>query len=127
IEIVEAGTLELREMLMDQSIHTAILVEPAELQPEDFEVYQLMRTEIVAFMDPNHPLSKKRLLKWSDLNDYPFATYNEKDKVYHLVNKKLETKKAKDNLLFTSASWDYMIESVVDNRHMAILSTIYFI
>ena len=126
IEIVEAGTLELREMLMDQTIHAAILVEPAELQPEDFEVYQLMRTEIVAFMDPNHPLSKKRLLKWSDLNDYPFATYNEKDKVYHLVNKKLETKKAKDNLLFTSASWDYMIESVVDNRHMAILPTIYF-
>src|SRR5699024_2720250 len=85
IEIVEAGTLELREMLMDQTIHAAILVEPAELQPEDFEVYQLMRTEIVAFMDPNHPLSKKRLLKWSDLNDYPFATYNEKDKVIEIA------------------------------------------
>ena len=126
IEIVEAGTVELREMLIDQTIHAAILVDPTGLKNDDFEEYQLMRTEIVAFMDPNHKLSKKRLIKWKDLDHYPFVTYNEKDKVYHLVNKKLESQEAKSNLLFTSASWDYMIESVVDNKHIAILPTVYF-
>lgn len=50
IEIVEAGTVELREMLIDQTIHAAILVDPTGLKNDDFEEYQLMRTEIVAFM-----------------------------------------------------------------------------
>lgn len=126
IEIVEAGTLELREMLIDQTIHAAILVDPTELKTTDFEEYQLMRTEVAAFMDPNHPLSKKRLIKWENLNEFPFITYNEKDKVYHLIEKKLKAAKTKPNLLFTSASWDYMIESVVENEHIAILPTVYF-
>lgn len=30
------------------------------------------------------------------------------------------------NLLFTSESWDYMIESVIENEHIAILPTVYF-
>ena len=30
------------------------------------------------------------------------------------------------NLLFTSESWDYMIESVLENNHIAILPTVYF-
>lgn len=126
IEIVEAGTLELREMLIDQTIHAAILVDPTELKTTDFEEYQLMRTEVAAFMDPNHPLSKKRLIKWEDLSEFPFVTYNKKDKVYHLIEKKLKAAKTKSNLLFTSASWDYMIESVVENEHIAILPTVYF-
>lgn len=126
IEIVEAGTLELREMLVNQSIHAAILVAPTDLKEENYEEYQLMRTEVVAFMDPEHPLSKKRLIKWEDLEEVPFVTYNEKDKTYHLIKDKLKKAKTKFNLLFTSASWDYMIESVVDNEHIAILPTVYF-
>lgn len=126
IEIVEAGTLELREMLIDQTIHAAIIVEPTDLKTDDYEEYPLMRTEVAAFMDPAHPLSKKRLIKWADLGEFPFVTYNEKDKVYHLIADRLKKAETKANLLFTSASWDYMIESVVANEHIAILPTVYF-
>lgn len=126
IEIVEGGTLELREMLIDHTIHAAILVHPTELKTDNFEEHQLMRTEIAAFMDPGHPFSKKRLIKWDDLIETPFVTYNDKDKAYHLVDEKVKSLGTNTNLLFTSASWDYMIESVVGNEHIAILPTVYF-
>lgn len=126
INIVEGGTLELREQLIDQAVQAAILVHPTELNPNAFEEYQLMRTEVAAFMSPEHPLAKKRILQWEDLQQYSFVTYNEKDKVYHLVEEKLANIGGMSNLLFTSESWDYMIESVVENKHIAILPTIYF-
>ena len=126
INVIEGGTLELREKLIDQSVEAAILVHPTDLNPNEFEEHQLMRTEVVAFMNPNHPLAKKRILKWEDMKDYPFVTYNEKDKVYHLLEEKLSEHGGMSNLLFTSESWDYMIESVLENDHIAILPTIYF-
>ena len=60
------------------------------------------------------------------MKDYPFVTYNEKDKVYHLLEEKLSEHGGMSNLLFTSESWDYMIESVLKNDHIAILPTVYF-
>lgn len=126
INVIEGGTLELREKLIDQEVQAAILVHPTELNPNEFEEHQIMRTEVTAFMSPNHPLAKKRILKWEDLEDYRFVTYNEKDKVYHLLEEKLENHGGMSNLLFTSESWDYMIESVLENDHIAILPTVYF-
>ena len=125
IEIVEANTLKLREMLIDQSIHIAILITPTDLKEELYEEHQLMRTEIAAFMDPKHPYSKKRILQWKDLEHIPFVTYNDESKTSDLIKDKLEKDKIKSNPLFTSASWDYMIESVIDNEHIAILPTVY--
>lgn len=126
INVVEGGTLELREKLIDHAVQAAILVHPTELNPSEFEEHQLMRTEVAAFMSPDHPLATKRILKWEDLKEHQFVTYNEKDKVYHLLEEKLEEHGGMSNLLFTSESWDYMIESVLDNNHIAILPTIYF-
>ena len=40
-------------------------------------------------MKPKHPSAKKPILKWEDMKEYPFVTYNEKDKVYHLLEEKL--------------------------------------
>lgn len=126
INIIEGGTVHLREMLINQSVQAAILVHPTGLHPNEYEEHQLMRTEIAAFVSPDHPLATKRILKWDDLDDYPFVTYSDKDQVFHLVKDKLKGTDAMSNLLFTSDSWDYMIESVMDNEHIAVLPTIYF-
>lgn len=126
INIVEGGTVELRDQLIDGSIQAAILVDPTELNSGEFEQHQLMRTEVAAFMRPNHPLAKRRILNWDDLDNTHFVTYSEKDTVNHLLKKKLKNTDGLSNLLFTSDSWDYMIESVRENDHIAILPTIYF-
>ena len=126
IEIVEGATLDLREMLINQSVHVAVLVSPTDLKEEEYEEHQLMRTEIVAFMDSKHPLSKKRIIKWKDLESFPFVTYYDQSKTYDLIKDNLRNEKINSNLLFRSSSWDYMIESVIDNEHISILPTVYF-
>lgn len=126
IEIVEAGTVELREMLLNETIHMALLMDPTELDKDKYEDYQLIRTEVAAFMNPNHPLSKKRILNWNLLENYPYVTYNNKDSVYHLVKQKLNDYNVENKFLFTSSSWDYMIESAAQTEIVAILPTVYF-
>lgn len=125
VEIVEAGSLELRQMLLDEEVDIAILTHPTNLDEEQFEQHQMIRTEAVAFMDPKHPLASKRILSWSDLEDYPFITYTKKYTLNHSVKDKV-SEKAKKNLLFTSGSWDYMIECVLNSEIIAILPTAYF-
>ena len=126
IEIVEAGTVELRDMLLNETIHMALLVDPTELDKDKYEEYQLIRTEVAAFMNPQHPLSKKRILDWKILETYPHVTYNNKDSVYHLVKQKMVKHDVSAKFLFTSSSWDYMIEAAAKNDIIAILPTVYF-
>ena len=126
IEIVEAGTNDLYRMLQDNMIHMAVLVPPEILDENKYESHQLVRTEIVAFMGPDHPLRTKRLLKWSNLDGYHYVTYNKEDIVHDLVREKLRTHDSKAIQLFTSGSWDYMIETVLYNQLVALLPTVYF-
>ncbi|OYQ66625.1 LysR family transcriptional regulator [Aerococcus sp. 1KP-2016] len=126
IEIVEAGTNDLYQMLEDNMIHMAVLVPPETMDEDKYESHQLVRTEIVAFMGPDHPLRTKRVLKWSHLDGYHYVTYNKEDVVHDLVMEKLRTHDSKAIQLFTSGSWDYMIETVLYNQLVALLPTVYF-
>lgn len=126
IEIVEAGTNDLYQMLEDNMIHMAVLVPPEALDEDKYESHQLVRTEIVAFMGPDHPLVTKRLLRWAHLDGYHYVTYNKEDVVHDLVMEKLRTHDSRAIQLFTSGSWDYMIETVLYNQLVALLPTVYF-
>lgn len=126
IEIVEAGTNDLYRMLQDKVIHIAVLVPPEKLDESKYESHQLVRTEIVAFMGPDHPLVTKRLLKWQHLDGFHYVTYNKEDIVHDLVLEKLQAYDSKAIQLFTSGSWDYMIETVLYNQLIALLPTVYF-
>lgn len=126
IEIVEAGTNDLYRMLQDKVIHIAVLVPPEKLDESKYESHQLVRTEIVAFMGPDHPLVTKRLLKWQHLDGFHYVTYNKEDIVHDLVLEKLQAHDSKAIQLFTSGSWDYMIETVLYNQLIALLPTVYF-
>ncbi|HJG47669.1 MAG TPA: LysR family transcriptional regulator [Facklamia tabacinasalis] len=126
IEIVEAGTNELQQMLEDNVIHIAVLAPPKDFDTSNYEVHPLVRTEVVAFMGPEHPLVTKRLLKWNHLDNYHYVTYNKKDAVYYFVEDKLKENNSTAKQLFTSSSWDYMIETVIYNELIALLPTVYF-
>lgn len=89
-------------------------------------MHPLVRTEVVAFMGPDHPLVTKRLLKWNHLDSYHYVTYNKKDAVYYFVEDKLKENNSTAKQLFTSSSWDYMIETVIYNELIALLPTVYF-
>lgn len=104
IEIVEAETVELREMLLNETIHMTLLVDHTEVDKDKYEEYQLIRKEMAAFMKPQHPLSKKSILNCKLLEEYPHVTYNNKDSVYLLVKEKMTKHEVSVKLFFISSS-----------------------
>lgn len=77
----------------------------------DFDVISLKRDEYKAVMPVNHPLAKKELLDYEDLNDQPFLLLERGGKTE--VSKLLEKNHAHPNIRFTT--WeDYAIMAMVE-------------
>ncbi len=126
IEILENGSIRNRENLLSDRLDMAIIVQPTELIEKDFEEYPLVRTEVVAFLNPHHPLEKKRILTWEDLRGYPIVTYGKDDLLNVLINDKMAEENIDLNIIYTSDSWDYLIEGAVATDIIALLPTVYF-
>ena len=77
--------------------------------------------EYVAYMDKNHPLANKELLKWKDIAQYGLATFNKSFTTYDLITEKLKSKKIKANFAYLSSTWDFLIESTYQNDMIALL------
>lgn len=121
IEITEGGSNELRQMLLNNDLDYAILIDPTSLDPKGYEQNVIQIDEMTAFMDIRHPLSEKELLEWRDLDGYPLATFNKSFTTYELISTKLKKEKVEGQIRFTSSSWDYLIEATRDNDIVTIL------
>ena len=83
--------------------------------------YIIQVDEYVAYMDKNHPLANKELLKWKDIAQYGLATFNKSFTTYDLITEKLKSKKIKANFAYLSSTWDFLIESTYQNDMIALL------
>lgn len=126
IETVEAGSLVLSEMMEDEVLHAAILSQPTHLDPDKYEQHLLGRTEVAAFMNPDHPLANKHILSWKDIDGYFYTTYNSTDGLVSEIQEKLRAHDSHAKLLISSDSWDYLIEAAEVNELIAILPTASF-
>ncbi len=126
IEIVEEDTKKLRQMLLDNELHFAMIEEPTKLDEKKFEQHLVLLSEIAAFMRPQSPLAKKSKLSWSDLDDQFITILNEDFASNAQIVEKLESVHSKAKLLMTSSSWDYLVESSAINDVIAILPTARF-
>ncbi|MGT2932929.1 LysR family transcriptional regulator [Streptococcus catagoni] len=126
IEIVEEDNKRLREMLIDNDLHFAILEAPTYLDDKKFEQHLVLLSEIAAFMRPESPLAKKQILSWSDLDNQFITLLNEGFASNSLIMNKLEKEKSDAKLLMTSSSWDYLVESSAINDVIALLPTARF-
>lgn len=121
IEIVEAGSNKLHQLLLRGEIDLAVLIDPTYLNNEKFEEFALVEDEIVACMSENHPLGKKRKLKWDEIENYPLATFNRDFTSYELVKNKLNLEGIKKEMKFTSSSWDFLVEVSKESTTIAFL------
>lgn len=121
IEVVEDGSINLRKRLIEKELDLAILVHPTNLDVNKFEQQIIQVNEMAAFMDVNHPLAKKDRLEWSDLKDYPLSTFTKTFTTHELIQEKLEKEGIKDNILFSSSSWDYLVEGTKDTSLVTLL------
>lgn len=126
IEIVEEGTKRLKQMLLDNDLHFALLEDPTELDPVAFEQHILMLSEVAAFMRPQFPLAQKRLLSWRDLDDQWITLLDDGFIYNERIHQHLEQIHSTSKILMTSTSWDYLVESAVANDIVALLPTARF-
>ena len=121
IQVTEDGSNELRQKLVAGDLNFAVLIEPTNLDPKKYEQYIIQVDEYVAYMDKNHPLANKELLKWKDIAQYGLATFNKSFTTYDLITEKLKSKKIKANFAYLSSTWDFLIESTYQNDMIALL------
>lgn len=121
IEVTEGGCNDLRHMLINNDLDFAFLIEPTNLDLKGFEQHVIDINEMTAFMDVNHPLASDDLLNWSDLKPYSLATFNDTFTTHFLVKNKLTESNVPNDVMFTSASWDYLIEATRNNEIVTIL------
>lgn len=121
IQIHEGGGVELLKKFMDNELNIALLIEPPHLDSKKYEQHIIQMDEYVAFMDRNHPLAQKELLEWSDLRDYPMATFNKNFTTYQSIIDKLKKEKVKIQRMHLSSSWDYIIAATAGNDMIGVL------
>lgn len=110
LEITEGGSNDLRRKLINDEIDIAILIEPTNLDTKNYEQHVIQIDEMSAFMDKNHPLSQKDVISWKDLKKYPLGTFNKDFMTYSLLEDELAANNLKNQITFTSSSWDYLID-----------------
>lgn len=121
VDVVEQGSIALRQMLIDNELDMAVLIKPTNLNEKNYDQKVIQIDEMVAFMDSNHSLSHKKILDWKDLKDYPLATFYKTFTTKDIVTKKLREEGIEPDFITTSMSWDYIIEATKNNEVVSIL------
>ena len=124
IDIVESESVPARDDLEDERLDMAIIMEPTELDLKDFEQHPLVKTEASVIVNKDHPLNKLDKISWEDLNDFNLITYSEEEPIYKQLQDKVKQHKLDCEILFTSNSFDFLIETCSNSELVAILPTV---
>ncbi|MFW8053807.1 LysR family transcriptional regulator [Vagococcus fluvialis] len=121
IEIVEAGSHKLHQLLLQGELDLAVLIHPTYLNKEKFEEFTLIIDEIGAFMSVDHPLATKKNLDWLEIESYPLATFNRDFSSNKLIINRLRSEGITKDMKFTSSSWDFLTEVTKESTAIALL------
>lgn len=121
IEIVEDGCNELRRMFLQKDLDYVVLIEPTNLDTKAFEEHVIQIDELTAFMSTAHPLAKNKKIAWRELDNFPIATFNESFVTNDLVKRTFKENQLETEIIFTSSSWDFLIETTRYTDTIAIL------
>lgn len=121
LEITEGGSNGIRRKLINDEIDIAILIEPTNLDTKNYEQHVIQIDEMSAFMAKNHPLAQKDVISWKDLKKYPLGTFNKDFMTYSLLEDELAANNLKNQITFTSSSWDYLIDITKETDVVSII------
>ncbi|MEG2709240.1 MAG: LysR substrate-binding domain-containing protein, partial [Vagococcus sp.] len=121
IEIVEAGSHKLHQLLLQGELDLAVLIHPTYLNKEKFEEFTLIVDEIGAFMSAYHPLAHKNAIDWQEIEEYPLATFNRDFSSNKLIIDRLRGEGITKEMKFTSSSWDFLMAVTKESNAIALL------
>lgn len=114
IEVTEAGSRKIRNLLIANEIDIAIMLDPTDLSGFTYHQELVHSSEVSAFVNAHHPLANKETLDWNDIFDYEIATFNDEHTTNALLRQKLKDLGTDKEISFTASAWDYLIHLTMD-------------
>lgn len=114
--IKEIGAYELKNDLLLGNVDIAVLLSPTGLADNLIETVEIQRSELAVFVSPKHKLAKKKEIKWEDLDNEKLAIFDNTFMINHLLTEAFERHKVHPNVILTSGSWDFMLNSTKINH-----------
>lgn len=114
--IKESGAYQLKNDLLLGNVDIAALLSPTGLADNLIETYEIQRSELAVFLSPKHPLAKKKILSWKDLNHQKLAIFDSSFMINHLLMDAFERHQIHPNIILMSGSWDFMLNATKINH-----------
>lgn len=122
--IVETGAFNLKNELLLGNVEIAVLLSPTGLAENLIETYAIQESELAVYVSKNHKLAKKKLIKWHDLDSEKLAIFDPTFMINHLLLEAFKRHQIHPNIILTSGSWDFMLNSTkINHEIMTILPT----
>lgn len=103
VEIFEAGSLEMRELIDREELDLALAIMGTEPMPS-YEVLPLHDTEYVYCVGSHHPLAEKQRISLSEIADTPMILFQAGSVQIRAVREKLEAVGKRPNVLLYSSN-----------------------
>lgn len=124
LKILEYGGHMLEEMIKDEKINFAILVDSNLENDPRFNRLDIHFGEFGLFMSAKHPLSNRDSLNWKDLDGMNLALVDETFSAHHLFQSYLKKYETKINSMITASSSDYLFACIKDSDVLTFLPMI---
>lgn len=121
IDIKEYGAKKVAESILTGEIEIGVAVIQM-ISLEDFEVYPIVKEDMVVLVNENHILAKRDSVALKDLKNEEFIFYNEDFALFELVRQHCISEGGfEPDILFQSSQWDFMSEMVAAGMGITIL------
>lgn len=114
----EIGAYQLKNELLVGNVDVAVLLSPTGIADNLVETYEIQRSELSVCLSPRHRLASKKVIQWEDLTDEQLALFDPSFMVHHLVLEACERHQVRPNIILTSSSWDFMLNSTKINHNV---------
>ena len=115
--LVEKDTNLLKEEILRKDPEVAI-IDTKHIHPDEedlFDIYNLVRSDIVLVTSVDNPLAKYESIKYSDLNGKDLILYNKNPSMSDQLSSDIKRANSKPNVVFSSSQWYLIFELVAAN------------
>lgn len=109
MNIIEHGGYVLEQMFKDEKVNFTILLYSDIIHHDEYQYLPIHQNEYAIFLNRNHPLAKKKKMRWEDLNGLEIAVADETYSTYHILKNNLKKHQITPAAINTGFSWDYLL------------------
>ncbi len=121
IKVQEQGGHILDEMMEDEKLNFAVLVDSDKAKDMRYVSFPVHIGEYAMYMGVENPLAGKKTLQWSDLNGSNIGIVDESYTTYHLFQRYIIETGIRLNSIYTAYSSDYLFATIRNEKNMTLM------